>query len=598
VEGTPFGRYRLLTLLGRGGMGEVWRAYDTETSRIVAVKVLPAQLIDDDLFQERFRREARVAASLSDPHVVPIHHFGEIDGKLYVDMRLIEGRDLDSMLRGGRLDPIRAVTIIGQVASALDSAHRAGLVHRDVKPSNILVGDDDFAYLIDFGIARAAGEVGLTSTGTTIGTWAYMAPERFSTGHADPRSDIYALSCVLYQSLTGQQPFPGNTLEQQVAAHLVSPPPQPSAFVPGLARRFDSVIATGMAKDPAARYATTKDLAQAAHAALAETTSRPTSAAPASVHPEPPPMYAPPPPMYTPPPPPMYPAPFSHSASTQQRASGEPPHPSSPASNLPPGANLRQGRLAANRPWWQRKHIAIPVLGGSAVLVLIAAVIAVLTLSANHEAIPSAGSPSSTMSTSPSGTIGGRPTRSATTTPKPPNEGPGSFPTIASYIVENDIQETQVKRGDPGSPTIDLPVPEGWAPAGADTPEWAYSAIVYTGPEAAEYKPSIIALVSKLSGNAEPQKILDLAPGELKNLPGWKGPNEGDASTLSGFPAYQLGGTWTQDGQTKAIAQKTVVMARSDGLYVLQLNVDGLENQMEILDAATAAIDERTTITF
>ena len=119
MEGTPFGRYRLLTLLGRGGMGEVWRAYDTETSRIVAVKVLPAQLIDDDLFQQRFRREARVAASLNDPHVVPIHHFGEIDGKLYVDMRLIEGRDLDSMLRGGRIDPIRAVTIVEQVAPRL-----------------------------------------------------------------------------------------------------------------------------------------------------------------------------------------------------------------------------------------------------------------------------------------------------------------------------------------------------------------------------------------------------------------------------------------------------------------------------------------------
>ena len=160
-------------------------------------------------------------------------------------MRLIEGRDLDSMLHDGRLDPVRAVTIIEQVASALNTAHRAGLVHRDIKPSNILVGDDDFAYLIDFGIARAAGELGLTSTGTTVGTWAYMAPERFSTGHADPRSDIYALSCVLYQSLTGHQPFPGNTLEQQVAAHLVSPPPRPSAIVSGLARRFDSVIATG-----------------------------------------------------------------------------------------------------------------------------------------------------------------------------------------------------------------------------------------------------------------------------------------------------------------------------------------------------------------
>ena len=207
-------------------------------------------------------------------------------------MRLIEGRDLDSMLHDGRLDPVRAVTIIEQVASALNTAHRAGLVNRDIKPSNILVGDDDFAYLIDFGIARAAGELGLTSTGTTVGTWAYMAPERFSTGHADPRSDIYALSCVLYQSLTGHQPFPGNTLEQQVAAHLVSPPPRPSAIVSGLARRFDSVIATGMAKDPAARYPTAKDLAQDAHAALVESTSGPTFAAPASVHPAPPPMYA------------------------------------------------------------------------------------------------------------------------------------------------------------------------------------------------------------------------------------------------------------------------------------------------------------------
>jgi len=365
VEGTPFGRYRLLTLLGRGGMGEVWRAYDTETSRIVAVKVLPAQLIDDDLFQQRFRREARVAASLNDPHVVPIHHFGEIDGKLYVDMRLIEGRDLDSMLRGGRIDPIRAVTIVEQVATALNSAHRAGLVHRDVKPSNILVGDDDFAYLIDFGIARAAGEMGLTSTGTTIGTWAYMAPERFNTGHADPRSDIYALTCVLYQSLTGRQPFPGDTLEQQVAAHLVTPPPQPSAVVTGLARRFDNVIATGMAKDPAARYATAKDLAQAAHAALVESTSTATSAAPASVQPAPPPMYpAPPPPMYAAPPSPPYAAPYSQSAFTQHGAAVEGAHPSSYASNLPPHPN---------RPWWQRKQIAIPALAGSAIVVLIAA---------------------------------------------------------------------------------------------------------------------------------------------------------------------------------------------------------------------------------
>jgi hypothetical protein len=173
----------------------------------------------------------------------------------------------------------------------------------------------------------------------------------------------------------------------------------------------------------------------------------------------------------------------------------------------------------------------------------------------------------------------------------------GPNPTIASYIKENNIQEAPVKRGDPGSPTIDLPVPEGWEPAGEDTPEWAYGAIIYTGPDAGEYTPSIVALVSKLTGNVDPQQIIDLAPGELNNLPGWSAMNEGEVSTLGEYPAYQLGGTWTQDGQTKIVAQKTVVIPGSDGLYVLQLNADGLEDQKEIIGAATDVIDTETTIT-
>ena len=173
----------------------------------------------------------------------------------------------------------------------------------------------------------------------------------------------------------------------------------------------------------------------------------------------------------------------------------------------------------------------------------------------------------------------------------------GPNPTIASYIKDNNIQEVPVKRGDPGSPTIDLPVPDGWEPAGEDTPDWAYGAIVYTGPDAGDYTPSLVALVSKLTGNVDPQKIIDLAPGELNNLPGWKPMNEGEVSTLGEYPAYQLGGTWTQDGQTKIVAQKTVVIPGSDGLYVLQLNADGLENQKEIIGAATDVIDSQTTIT-
>ncbi|CAM3329536.1 LpqN/LpqT family lipoprotein [Mycolicibacterium frederiksbergense] len=176
-------------------------------------------------------------------------------------------------------------------------------------------------------------------------------------------------------------------------------------------------------------------------------------------------------------------------------------------------------------------------------------------------------------------------------------EGSGPNETIASYIQENGIQETPVQRGDPGSPTIDLPFPDGWEDAGSDTPEWAYGAIVYTGPEAAEYTPSIVAIVSKLTGNVDPQRIIDLAGGELQNLPDYEGWNEGAVSTLGEYPAYQLGGTWIQDGLTKIVAQKTVVIPGADGLYVLQLNADGTEDQADIVGAATDIIDSETVIT-
>lgn len=173
----------------------------------------------------------------------------------------------------------------------------------------------------------------------------------------------------------------------------------------------------------------------------------------------------------------------------------------------------------------------------------------------------------------------------------------GPNPTIATYIADNGLTETPVKEGDPGSPTINLPVPDGWEPAGKDTPEWAYGAIVYTGPEAAEYTPSIVAIVSKLTGEVDPQQIIDLAPGELNNLSGFQAMNEGNVSTLGEFPAYQLGGTWESEGQTKVVAQKTVVIPAADGLYVLQLNADGLESQLQIIGDATDVINNQTTIT-
>ena len=174
-------------------------------------------------------------------------------------------------------------------------------------------------------------------------------------------------------------------------------------------------------------------------------------------------------------------------------------------------------------------------------------------------------------------------------------QGPAT--TIADYIAENDIAETPVFRGDPGAPTVDLPFPEGWQDAGADTPEWAYGAIYYSGPGAEEYTPSIVALLSRLTGDVDPDAIIEYAAGELTNLPGWEPLSRGRTSTLSGFPAYQLGGTWVQDGVTKVVAQKTAVIPGADGLYVLQLNADGLESQLDIIGPATDIIDDQTVIT-
>jgi ABC-type amino acid transport substrate-binding protein/predicted Ser/Thr protein kinase len=269
VEGTTFGHYELLELLGRGGMGEVYRARDTKTDRIVALKLLPPHLAADEVFQRRFRREAQAASGVNDPHVVPIHGYGEIDGRLYLDMRLIEGLNLGTILaqRNQPLGPRLASVVVEQVASALDSAHANGLVHRDVKPTNILISDREFVYLIDFGLARTTGEAGLTTAGNTLGTLAYMAPERFNGGQSDSRSDIYALTCVLYECLTGTRPYPSDSLEQQIAGHLVSPAPRPSNADASLAA-FDDVIAKGMAKDPDQRYQTGRALSAAVQQAM------------------------------------------------------------------------------------------------------------------------------------------------------------------------------------------------------------------------------------------------------------------------------------------------------------------------------------------
>jgi serine/threonine protein kinase, bacterial len=268
--GAWFGPYRLTRLLGRGGMGEVYEAEDTRKGRVVALKLVSPQFSDDPMFRARMQREAGAAGRLTEPHVVPIHDYGEINGQLYLDMRLIEGSNLATVLkRTGPMSPPRAVAIVRQVAAALDAAHAGGVTHRDVKPENILITGDDFAYLVDFGISRADADPGLTQTGTAIGTYKYMAPERFSGHEVTYRSDIYSLACVLGECLTGAPPFRAETIERLVAAHLMEPAPRPSQLRPGrVPAALDDVVAKGMAKKPEDRYLSAGDLANDALHAL------------------------------------------------------------------------------------------------------------------------------------------------------------------------------------------------------------------------------------------------------------------------------------------------------------------------------------------
>lgn len=322
-EGSQFGPYRLRRLVGRGGMGEVYEAEDTVRDRVVALKLMSQALSSDPVFRSRMQREARTAGRLLEPHVVPIHDYGEIDGQLYVDMRLIDGTDLARMLKTyGPLSPPRAVAIVRQIGSALDAAHATGVLHRDVKPENILVSSADFAYLVDFGIASATSDEKLTQSGSTVGTTKYMAPERFRGGDITPRADIYALACVLYECLTGSAPYTGDQLSV-MGGHLHRGVPRPSEARPRIPAAFDGVIARGMAKNPADRFATCEDLSAAAYAALVppdqgratDILSRsqvarlpgPPDGAPAA-----PPGVPAPPPGYHAPPPMMWPAPVGN----------------------------------------------------------------------------------------------------------------------------------------------------------------------------------------------------------------------------------------------------------------------------------------------
>ena len=289
--GTEIAGYRVEAFISRGGMAVVYRAQDRRLGRRVALKLLAPELSQDERFQQRFLRESRLAASLDHPNIIPIYEAGEANGLLYIVMRYVEGSDLKEVLdREGQLDLARTSSILRQVGAALDAAHARGLVHRDVKPGNILVAsgtgreDPDHIYLTDFGLTKRSSSLsGQTTSGRFIGTTDYVAPEQIGGKPVDARSDVYSLGCVLYQCLTGDPPFERDDEAAMLWAHLVEHPPPVSASRPGLPAGLDAVVAKAMAKAPEDRYGTCRDLVTDFRAAVegrSEPQEQPERAAP------------------------------------------------------------------------------------------------------------------------------------------------------------------------------------------------------------------------------------------------------------------------------------------------------------------------------
>jgi protein kinase-like protein len=274
-EGQTFGAYRLIGLAGTGGMGVVYQAEQQQPlRRTVALKVIRPEVAGSSDYQARFLREARLAATVNHPHIVPVFDFGEYAGRLYLAMQWIDGVEFGCLMEWGQpLAPERAARIGTQVASALQAIHNAGMLHRDVKPANILVRDmdgEDHAYLTDFGIAKLTeADGGLTRTGWMIGTTGYLSPEQIQGQQPDGRSDLYALGCVMFEALTGQRPFTGDNDQALLWAHASSPRPVASQACPGLGRRYDEFFVQALAANPHDRYQSGHEFGAALDAACA-----------------------------------------------------------------------------------------------------------------------------------------------------------------------------------------------------------------------------------------------------------------------------------------------------------------------------------------
>ncbi|MGV0812060.1 LpqN/LpqT family lipoprotein [Mycolicibacterium boenickei] len=611
ASGQEFAGFTIVRLVGTGGMGEVYLASHPRLPREDALKVLPISVSSDDEFRQRFIREADMAATLWHPHIVGVHDRGEFEGRLWISMDYVDGHDAARLLHDqypSGMPPEDVVEVVTAVGDALDYAHQRKLLHRDVKPANILLTSKQSSkrriMLTDFGIARRADEVnGLTSTNITVGSMSYTAPEQLMGQPLDGRADQYSLAATAYRLFTGTPPFAHSNPAVVISHHLNSPPPKLGATKPALAV-FDSVMAKALAKDAKDRFDTCHDFAVALAEAAAGTTADLHTTKP--IHePAPPttPLTIPKP--VIPPPVPLSPS------NPRQAAPSEPPvYTSSWAGNetssskpvVNPGPVGMQGLGGPPGPMGPPQtnfgppplpHTPIPQKSNRRNLIMAAAAIGavILLVGGITMAVTSGGDEGGGGETTSAVATDTSTTEATSASPK----APGHAFTIADYIKQSGIVETSVHRGDPGAPTFNMPIPPGWIDAGTRTPEWAYSAMVNDPVNPAD-PPSVISLISKLAGNVDPNKLLEYAPSELQNLADYKPNGEVTRGNISGFPTVHLGGTYAKGNQRRAITQTTVVVQAPGNVYVLQINADALERDRVALTDVNKVIEAQATI--
>ena len=451
--GTVVAGYTIEAMLGAGGMGTVYKARNPALPRSDALKVLSGALSRDDHFRARFLREADLAATLDHPNIVTVYTRGETDdGQLWIAMQYVDGSDAEKETHARRMSPQRAVHIVGEVAKALDYAHRRQLLHRDVKPANFLLSaDDERVFLADFGIARALDDAtNLTATGMVVATIAYAAPESLSGYTIDGRADIYSLGCSLFDLLTQRSPF-GNSggMAATMAAHLNDPPPRATDLVPALPAAIDHVIARAMAKNPADRYQSAREMAAAAAEALDERTVAMRT------------MPVIPPPRWTEPPRPAATTgprahPYPGPPPTGPRfTGGQPPYPREGPSAIQPRPSARTGKFGGNRRMWG--------IGAAAAAVIAVVVVLVVTLSGGDASESTAAGPTSTTASSARTTSADPSTPEPTSAPTAPaNVDDDALPGL--LLSANDISGRMNKPGMTAMPTEYEPL------AGAVTP--------------------------------------------------------------------------------------------------------------------------------